>query len=112
MAKELKSEMSLQDITKLARDVITNLVFMSDQVRGPNDIPMVFLPLALIDEKTMKDWQKRGIVHVWEFYSKSGPRGINGYPFFTSCHPINSTDYKKVREIEAKMREALEVSLG
>jgi hypothetical protein len=105
--KKPKPEMSDEAVTNLARDLVTNRVYMSDQIRNPRDIPIVFMVVALMDKKQLKEWERRGIVHLYEYNSKASPRSINGMPCFTSCYQINSTDYESVHKEEYRMRKAL-----
>jgi len=106
--KNPPQKMSDEDVKKLARELVTNQVFMSDQLRRPNDLPMVFMVLALAEQKIIDDYLKAGVVHFYEYFNKAIPgRGINGYPIFVSCFGINSTDYKRVQAEELRMREAL-----
>lgn len=95
------------ELQKLARDFVANLVFCSDQCRKAEDVGMVFFPVALLDSKTIKQFQKDAVVHFYEYNSKSGPRGINGYPFFASFHALTRADYTLLREYEGKLRGAM-----
>lgn len=105
--KEPKAEMTEEAVTKLARELVTNLVFMSDQLRSGRDVMTAFMVLNFANKGLLNQWKRRGITHVYEYYSKALPRSINGMPCFTSCYPINATDYKRVRARELEMRRAL-----
>ncbi len=69
-------------------------------------LPMVFMPLAL-GAKVPED-----VVVVWEHLDKAGPRSINGYPSFWSCHFMNKADYARVRPvIEAELKRRAEIKV-
>ena len=106
--KNPEPKMSDEQVKKLARDLVTNLVFMSDKCRRTEDIPLVFLVLYFVEPGFNKKCLDEGIVHFYEYMSKALPGGINGYPTFPSLHSINLTDYKRVIQEEARMRKALE----
>lgn len=106
-----KPEMTDEQVHKLAHDLVTNQVFMSDRCRRVEDIPMVFMSFALAGPEIIKEYKKRQVIHLYEYFSKAGPRSINGYPCFFSNYSINSTDYKRVMAEEARMRKALEPCL-
>jgi len=107
MSNGPKPKMTDAEITKLAHDLVTNLVFMSDQCRRAEDIPMVFLAFALSGPEIGEQYKKEGIAHLYEYHSKSLPRSFNGYPIFSSHFAINAADYKRVHEEELRMRKAL-----
>ena len=105
--KEPKPKMTDEQVKKLAHDLVTNLVFMSDRCRRSEDIPMVFLSLALAGPEIIEQYKKDGILHVYEYLSQAGPRGFNGYPIFYSNYAINKPDYERVMAEELRMRKAL-----
>jgi hypothetical protein len=43
---------------------------------------------------------------LYEYNDKAGPRGINGYPMFTSCNIVSKADTKKFLEVYKKYEEA------
>lgn len=103
----IKPKMTDEQVTKLAHDIVTNQVFMSDQCRKPRDLPMIFMALALVGPDITEQYKKEGIVHLYEYYSQAGPRGINGYTCFFSHYGINKPDYERVLAEELRMRKAL-----
>lgn len=87
---------------------MTNKYFCSAQVQQQNLLPMIFMPLALMDEKMLKKLDKDGVAVFFEEYSKAGPRSINGYPCFFSCRYMTFTDYEKVREVAQALQSAMD----
>jgi len=59
-------------------------------------LPLVFLPLMFAlpqyNEATLKS-----IGLFWEYFDKAGPRFINGYPCFTTCHIMRSEDWERAK---------------
>jgi len=106
--KNPEPKMSNERVKKLARDLVTNLVFMSDKCRRTEDIPLVFFVLYFVEPGFGKKCLEEGIVHFYEYFSEALPVGVNGYPTFPSLHSINLTDYERVIQEEIKMRKALE----
>jgi hypothetical protein len=58
------------------------------------------------------EWVKDAGI-IYEYTSKAGPRGINGYPMFTSCQKLNKGDteimlryYNELIEQKKKFLEA------
>lgn len=49
---------------------------------------------------------------VWEWYDKSLPRGINGYPMFMSCRLMSREDWEEVLPIlQEKQRQLDDIDL-
>jgi hypothetical protein len=95
------------EIKKLAHDLVTNQIFMSDQCRRPEEVSMVFMPLLFLDAAALETLKKDDIVHFYEYNAKALPRGINGMPMFSSMHCISRQDYDKLLVVEKQMRVAL-----
>jgi hypothetical protein len=104
-----KPVMTHEEVVKLARELVTNQVFMSDRIINPERmLHLVFMPLAFLKKKDIALFKKEGVAHFYEYNRLATPRSINGLPMFMSCHRINSTDYARVIEKEREMRTALE----
>lgn len=89
-------------------------ILTSENVRQPDLLPMIFLPIALGGLSGMgeRDLKKLGI--IWEYYAAAGPRAINGYPTFFSCRLMRIEDWERaVKAIEREMerRESLKKTL-
>lgn len=103
-----KPRMSNAEVKKLAHDLVTNQVFMSDRIRDPEkELTLVFPVLLWLKKQDTQKLKKDQIAHFYEYNKEAGPRAINGYPMFFSCHQINITDYRRVIEEERRMRVAL-----
>ena len=99
------------ELKQIAKDIVGGLVF-TDRHIPPDDrkamLPMVFMPLMFADEKAIEQMKKDKIATLYEYYSKAGSRGINGYPIFASMYMLDDDEAKKVWEYHDKMQEALE----
>jgi len=103
--------LSEKELSQLAKDIATNLVFTSDHVRREewdNILGMVFMPIALGAFSDMTEEAKKDIGMVYEYYDKAGPRSINGYPIFFSFRILNVKDRLIVWEKHEKIRQVLE----
>jgi hypothetical protein len=90
------------DITVLAREIVTNLVYIA------NDAQMnLSFPVLLWAPKWSAEFIA-SIGAVWEYRSMAGPTGINGRPMFFSCHLLNRLDLEPLFSEMARMRAALE----
>lgn len=84
----------------------------SAQVRQPDLIPMIFLPVAF---GVFNGWSKEEIENIgvlWEWNDRAGLRGINGYPIFSSLRMMHKEDWKRAvdaHEREMKRREEIVV---
>lgn len=90
------------ELKQLAQDIYDQKVFTSAHVRVNKDLPMIFMPIAL---GAFKDWEKddmQDIGVIYEFYSEAGPRGVNGYPCFTSFKILDKFDTDKMWDYHAK----------
>jgi hypothetical protein len=80
------------EIANLARRVYRNEVYVSWMMPRMEDLPIVFLLVALIDDATRKQLIADNIQFFYEAYSEALPRGINGNPCFASMSYLNRED--------------------
>ncbi len=106
--KEKHIPMTDQEAKQLAEDMYKGLVFTDRHVQRKEDIPGVFMPLALMDSKFVEELQKNPPGMIYEYMDKAGPMAMNGMPMFLSCRMISIDDAKKVFERYNKIREAIE----
>jgi len=97
-----------EDLKRLAKDMVGNQIFCSDQIPKHERLTLVFPIVAMMDKGAHRQMKKHNVVHVYEYYNKALPRGVNGLPMFMSCHLLTKQDYLKLREYEDKIRKALE----
>jgi hypothetical protein len=96
-----------EELKDLALGLSQGRYFSSAHCRKPEDVGMVFLPMAMMDEETRAFFLKHEITFVYEELSKALPRSINGMPMFPSCHMLNKADHQRLRAINQKIEEAL-----
>ena len=109
-----KSKENDIDLKALALDIHKGLVFGSWSLpkEDPTIIKMVFMVLALGDDKLFDSLKKHEVVHVYEYMSKAGPRSINGYPMFLSMHMITKGQWQKLIPLLQELQKQEEQFLG
>lgn len=95
------------ELKKLAMELVQNQIFMSDQLRRPDDLTMVFIPLLMLSEEQIEQLKKEEVVHFYAYNKDALPRSVNGYPCFMTAHTLNREEYRKVYEYEGKIRAAM-----
>jgi hypothetical protein len=98
-------------LRELAKRVYLREVFISDFIQWEDYATMlssVFLPLIFGGVHLYNYLQYNHITCVYEEYDKAGPRGINGYPMFSSCQMLNIDDHKKLLTYLKKYEAAFE----
>ena len=88
-----------EDLAKFVLDYCDNKIFTSAHIREyeRNMLGTVFVPLLLMDLSAWFDRDIQRIGLVWEYYSETFPRSINGLPMFHSCHLMSVHDWDRVR---------------
>jgi len=99
--------LSEEEISNLAEDIYRGSVFTDRHVHNPEDVPMVFMLLALIEGETLERLRKDPPGMIYEYMDKAGPMAINGMPMFLSLRMANQEDAKKVFERVRKIGEAV-----
>lgn len=87
------------------RGVLNGDLFVSDQVREPNMLSMVFLPLAF---GALATWSKAKVNKVGIIYapmSAALPRSINSYPCFGEMRMLNKDDWNRARLVIVREQE-------
>lgn len=98
-------------LTQFVLNVCDSEIFTSNQVDEHTNLSMVFMVLALMPEPLPED-----TVLVWEYLSKAGPRSVNGYPCFWSCHFMNKADWGRClvaikAELERREKSRAEIKV-
>lgn len=99
-----------EDLSKLAKDIATNLVFTDRHIRENDlqNLSMIFMPIIFGAFANNTEEYRKDVGMIYEYYSQAGPTSINGYPIFFSMQYINIHDAKIVWEKVEKIREVLE----
>lgn len=100
------------ELRKFVVDVLAGRVFTSAQVRDQSLISMIFMPLALgaLHEYVPESLLIIGV--LWEYLEQALPRGINGYPMFTSVRMMHRLDWDRARKaliLEQERQKSLEL---
>jgi hypothetical protein len=99
--------MTDEEIKKLAEDMYKGFVFTDRHLNNADELPMVFMPLALAGKELIEELQKIPPGMIYEYADKAGPMGVNGMPVFTSFRVASVEDTRKVFEHYNKIKEAV-----
>jgi len=95
------------ELRKFIQDMLANQIFLSDQIRRPEDTGMVFMPLLMgaLGDYDPKSFDVIGV--FYEYHSKSLPRSINGYPCFASVRMLHRLDWLRAKKAIIAEQERL-----
>lgn len=112
--EEAKRFLSDEKIKEVAQGLIQNKYFMSDQLpeHMKDQLHLVFMPLVFMKKDALKKMADWDVVCLYEENRLAMPRGINGLPIFPSCSMLTREDYKRVIEVEGKLRKAMNDALA
>lgn len=100
------------ELKQLARDWMAGKLFFSTMVRNVNDLPAVFMILALMTPEQRQECAEARYEVVYEYLDKCGPMTVNGYPTFFSAGFLTAPEYEKVRLYKQAADQAVEKALG
>lgn len=101
-------QLTEEEIKKLADDMYRGLIFTDRHVQNHDDVPRVFMPLALLEKEQIEELKAGDPGMIYEYMDKAGPMSINGMPMFWSFRFLNQEDAKKVMEKYLQIKEAIE----
>lgn len=96
-----------EELNQLAIDIEAGRVFTDRHLRNADELPMVFMVLALMKPDQMEEIEKTDIGMVYEYLDKAGPCSMNGLPCFFSMHYLTTSDTQYLTERIAKLRGAI-----
>ncbi len=99
--------MTDHEIKKLAQDMYLGLVFTDRNIMNKDDVPRVFMPLALMEEELAEELRKKSPGMLYEYLDKASPLAMDGMPIFFSFKMVSSEDSKKVLEKYNNIIEAV-----
>lgn len=91
---------------QLAIDWLGGRIFTDRHCQRPEDIPLAFMPLALMKPSDMKQLQAANLGLLYEYFDKAGPRSINGMPIFMSMSMLTQDDTNEVLRLVRALKEA------
>lgn len=84
-----------QELKKLAIDIADGKIFTDRHLRDINQLSMVFMILALMEENDYNSFiHEVGL--IYEYMSEAGPMSINGMPIFMSVRRLSIEEAQKV----------------
>jgi hypothetical protein len=85
-----------EEIKQLIMDVVGGIVFcdwMMPEEQAQRMMSMVFMPLALMEQKDIEKLSEEECSMIYEYMEKAGPRSVNGFPGFFSMQYLNRADH-------------------
>lgn len=101
--------LSDESIFEIAEGIHKGKIFTSNHVRKGDEqcVSMIFMVMMFNDDPSFIPWMLRCKIYVlFEYMDKASPRGINGYPIFTSCNFLDQSDWKRVCDVLKKLEES------
>jgi hypothetical protein len=95
-----------KELEQIAKDLFHDKLFTNRHIKNPEDVAMVFMPLALMTKKQLLALKKKKIGMIFEHMDKAAPRSINGMPCFFSMQVLSEDDTKIVIELYQKLKKA------
>jgi hypothetical protein len=109
-------KMSDESLKQFVIDFVDNKIFVFQDIQESqrqNMLPMVFFAITAIE---FSDAAREDVGTIWEYFDKSLPRGVNGYPMFTSLRIMCKADWRrataainKILEKRQKANEEIEL---
>lgn len=93
-----------QELRDLARQIVTNEVFITNSKEG---LDFAFGTVLALGGAELLVEAAEQVGALWEEYSKAGPRSINGYPSFFSYHVVHRDDLSALGQTIAEFKAAL-----
>ena len=94
-----------KELKQLAIDIVEGKVFGSWQISNPDLLPLVFMTLFFMEEKQIKDLEKEGVVHFYEYLDKANQMSVNGMPTFFSSRTITKDEQGPLQSMIKKLQE-------
>jgi hypothetical protein len=110
MEKKVVRYLPDSEVVTLAQGILANKYFLSTYIRESEmrSLKEIFLPLAIIDEKTIQKMKDDDVVVFYEEMANSINRmSVNGYPCFGSVRMLTRADWEKVRGALAAIEDAI-----
>jgi hypothetical protein len=82
----------IEEVKQIAQDMHHGLIFCDRFCNSSEEVAMVFMVLSLMDQKDIDELKKDPPGLIFEYFSKAGPRSINGMPMFVSCQMLSKED--------------------
>jgi hypothetical protein len=103
-------KLSDEKLREFVDDFVSNRIFTSAHLHeneAATMLSMVFMPIALGCFSKVQEESFKNVGVIWEYYSKAGPRSINGRPIFFSLNVLHIDDWERAkkainREIERR----------
>lgn len=102
-----KGKKTEDELKQLAHDIHKGLVFTDLHCKDPDLLPIIFMPLSLMDKKSADAFMKGKPVLLYEYMKESTGRSINGYPVFGSVRYLLMDEFEILRGFLVKIEKAM-----
>jgi hypothetical protein len=85
-----------EELKKIARDLYDGKIFTDRHLQSLDELRMVFMVLAFMDQTEIKQMEENKVDMVFEYLDKAGPRAVNGKPCFFSCQTATQDEVAKI----------------
>ena len=97
----------IKELKKLAMAMVDGKVFGTWNIKNPDLVGSVFMPLMFMNEEQIEE--HKDTVHYYEYIDKASSIAINGMPIFSSMRKITKEELDiiipLVEEYENKKKE-------
>lgn len=92
-----------QELKQLALDISDGKVFGSWDIPEGQDhmLGSIFMVLLFLTE----DQRKEKPHAIYEYFDKAGPRSVNGFPIFMSCHYLSKEETTQLQALVELIHE-------
>jgi hypothetical protein len=107
--REMRPEPELKQI---ATELWQGKIFCDLNIR-PHErermLTAIFMPLVFMNQEQIDEFKKPGAVGlIYEYFDKSAPRSVNGYPIFFSLRTLNVKETEWVFNMVEKIKAAVD----
>ncbi|OGU60448.1 MAG: hypothetical protein A2V66_01820 [Ignavibacteria bacterium RBG_13_36_8] len=96
-----------EELKEIAQGILSGQIFTDRHIEDDDMFASIFMPVAMFDQKQLKELSDSQPGLFYEYMSKAGPRAINGYPSFFSYNILSIDETKKMIDYMGKIQEAI-----
>lgn len=97
-----------EELKQIALDFVAGKIYTDRQIKDPNDVPLVFLPLALMSKEDIeRTLVKDKVALIFEYMSAASARSAGEHPSFMSFRTVDEDELKKIKGYVDAIRVAV-----
>jgi len=98
------SQKSDQDLQRIARGILDNEIFSTEDIRDPADIPEVFAILKMARQTAIAYIQAYNIKYMWTWRRDATGVRHKEYDVYPGCGLLDATDYARLVKVMYNMK--------